>query len=280
MSIAKSLGERIAAFTSADVPDEALRWARIGIIDTIGVTLAGSAEPCARIARTVAAPSNGAALVVGTRERMKPSDAALVNGTAAHALDFDDCSNTLGGHPSARSCRRCSRSRKNVRASGRRSSPLTWPASKRRRASRMPSIFTTTTRAGIQRPRSGYSVRAAASAHLLEPGRGADGDGLGDGRVVRLRYQGQFRHHDEAVACRPCIAQRLDRDAAGARRFHRRPRSLRARQGFLNVYNGMDQYDAEAALTHGAIRSTSSNPALRSSSIRVAAARTPRSTRC
>src|SRR5205814_1903781 len=28
-------------------------------------------------------------------------DAALVNGTAAHALDFDDVSNSLGGHPSA-----------------------------------------------------------------------------------------------------------------------------------------------------------------------------------
>jgi 2-methylcitrate dehydratase PrpD len=25
----------------------------------------------------------------------------LINGTAAHALDFDDCNNTLGGHPSA-----------------------------------------------------------------------------------------------------------------------------------------------------------------------------------
>src|SRR6185437_6190249 len=30
-----------------------------------------------------------------------PLDAALVNGTAAHALDFDDVSNSLGGHPSA-----------------------------------------------------------------------------------------------------------------------------------------------------------------------------------
>ena len=27
--------------------------------------------------------------------------AALINGVAAHALDFDDCNNTLGGHPSA-----------------------------------------------------------------------------------------------------------------------------------------------------------------------------------
>jgi 2-methylcitrate dehydratase PrpD len=28
-------------------------------------------------------------------------DAALINGTASHALDFDDCNNTIGGHPSA-----------------------------------------------------------------------------------------------------------------------------------------------------------------------------------
>ena len=37
----------------------------------------------------------------GTDRRVGPLDAALVNGTAAHALDYDDCSNTLGGHPSA-----------------------------------------------------------------------------------------------------------------------------------------------------------------------------------
>jgi 2-methylcitrate dehydratase PrpD len=28
-------------------------------------------------------------------------EAALVNGAASHALDFDDCNNTIGGHPSA-----------------------------------------------------------------------------------------------------------------------------------------------------------------------------------
>jgi 2-methylcitrate dehydratase PrpD len=101
MTTAQWLGERIAAFRFDDLPADALRWARIGIIDTVGVTLAGASEPCARIAHAVASPSTGEALIFGTRERMKPSDAALVNGTAAHALDFDDCSNTLGGHPSA-----------------------------------------------------------------------------------------------------------------------------------------------------------------------------------
>ena len=37
----------------------------------------------------------------GTADRASALDAALINGTAAHALDFDDCNNTLGGHPSA-----------------------------------------------------------------------------------------------------------------------------------------------------------------------------------
>ncbi|WP_118183704.1 MmgE/PrpD family protein [Paraburkholderia phosphatilytica] len=101
MNVARTLGERIVALRFADLPDEALHWARIGIADTVGVTLAGASEPCARIARSVAGPSTGPALCFGSNERMKPVDAAFVNGTAAHALDFDDCSNTLGGHPSA-----------------------------------------------------------------------------------------------------------------------------------------------------------------------------------
>src|SRR5262249_29296070 len=34
-------------------------------------------------------------------QRLSVVDAALVNGVAAHALDFDDCSNAFDGHPSA-----------------------------------------------------------------------------------------------------------------------------------------------------------------------------------
>jgi 2-methylcitrate dehydratase PrpD len=44
---------------------------------------------------------SGPSLLLGTSKRTGPLDAALVNGTASHALDFDDCNNTLGGHPSA-----------------------------------------------------------------------------------------------------------------------------------------------------------------------------------
>jgi 2-methylcitrate dehydratase PrpD len=82
------------------LPDSAVHWAQVAILDTVGCTLAGASEPCARIVARVTA-SNGPCLVFGTDQRVAPLDAALINGTASHALDFDDCSDTLGGHPSA-----------------------------------------------------------------------------------------------------------------------------------------------------------------------------------
>jgi 2-methylcitrate dehydratase PrpD len=100
MTIATALAARICDVSYEALPEAAVAWAKMGILDTVGVTLAGSREPCAQLALRVAnAP--GPALVFGTTQRLAPTDAAFVNGTASHALDFDDCSNTLGGHPSA-----------------------------------------------------------------------------------------------------------------------------------------------------------------------------------
>jgi MmgE/PrpD N-terminal domain len=93
----------IAGATYETLPDDAQHWARVAILDTVGCTLAGASEPCARIVERVATAgaTTGQCLVFGTDHRVAALDAALINGTAAHALDFDDCSNTLGGHPSA-----------------------------------------------------------------------------------------------------------------------------------------------------------------------------------
>jgi 2-methylcitrate dehydratase PrpD len=103
MTIASELAERIASVTYDALPAEASHWAKVAILDTVGCTLAGASEPCARIVArvTTGGASTGQCLVFGTDQRVAPLDAALINGTAAHALDFDDCSNTLGGHPSA-----------------------------------------------------------------------------------------------------------------------------------------------------------------------------------
>lgn len=100
MTIAEGIAERIHDLRFDTLPAQAVHWARIGILDTVGVTLAGAREPCTDIAGRVVF-SSGPALLFGRTRRVAPPDAAFVNGTASHALDFDDCSNTLGGHPSA-----------------------------------------------------------------------------------------------------------------------------------------------------------------------------------
>ena len=100
MPFAFELARRINALRYEDLPAEAIHWAKIGILDTVGVTLAGSDDPSATVVAGVLS-GNGKSLVLGTNQRTAALDAALVNGTASHALDFDDCNNTLGGHPSA-----------------------------------------------------------------------------------------------------------------------------------------------------------------------------------
>ena len=102
MTLAQELARRIDALRFEALPAEAVHGAKVGILDTIGVTLAGAREDCARIVDGIAARgATGPSLVFGGSRRVAPLDAALVNGTASHALDFDDCNNTLGGHPSA-----------------------------------------------------------------------------------------------------------------------------------------------------------------------------------
>jgi 2-methylcitrate dehydratase PrpD len=102
MTLALELAKRINALRYEDLPTEAVHWAKIGILDTVGVTLAGAHEDTTRIPEgIVTAGSSGPSLIFGGKRRVAPLDAALVNGTAAHALDFDDMTNRLGGHPSA-----------------------------------------------------------------------------------------------------------------------------------------------------------------------------------
>jgi 2-methylcitrate dehydratase PrpD len=72
------------------------------VLDTVGVTLAGAAEPAARIVQRVVGQNRGGPCgVLGTELRAGAADAALANGTAAHALDYDDMCFVSLAHPSA-----------------------------------------------------------------------------------------------------------------------------------------------------------------------------------
>jgi 2-methylcitrate dehydratase PrpD len=77
--------------------------ARRSVIDTFGCALAGAREesPILTCRSLDVGSAPGPCLILGRQGRGTAADAALVNGAAAHALDFDDCSTTMGGHPSA-----------------------------------------------------------------------------------------------------------------------------------------------------------------------------------
>src|SRR5437867_291534 len=91
----ESLSELIARFATgfelAAVPPLAVERARLAFIDTLGVMLAGSQERAASIVRDMVQLEGAkpAATVVGTALRTSPQLAALANGVASHALDFD-----------------------------------------------------------------------------------------------------------------------------------------------------------------------------------------------
>ena len=87
---------------SATLPSAARARAASAILDTIGVALAGAAEPVGRIVQMVVAGDGGGAFTVfGTSSRASAGGAALANGTAAHALDYDDMCFVSLAHPSA-----------------------------------------------------------------------------------------------------------------------------------------------------------------------------------
>ena len=100
MSIGEFFATKVTELDFQEIDQAMLHWAKVGILDTVGVTLAGANEPCATILSGVLEGSTGPAVLFGTNQQCSALDAALVNGTASHALDFDDCNNTMGGHPS------------------------------------------------------------------------------------------------------------------------------------------------------------------------------------
>ena len=93
----RSLAERIGAITYEALPGEAVQTVKRGIIDCVGVLFAGRDQPVVKILLQDLAPGNEATLLFGER-KARSADAALVNGAAGHALDYDDVA--IDGHPS------------------------------------------------------------------------------------------------------------------------------------------------------------------------------------
>ena len=82
------------------LPDEVSTVARQCLLDWIGVALAGTSEPLVEmlVDELICESSSPQATLVGRVKRAAAPDAALINGAAAHALDYDDTHLAMMGH--------------------------------------------------------------------------------------------------------------------------------------------------------------------------------------
>lgn len=98
-----TITEQLGAFViGAAPPAEARARAAAAVLDTVGVILAGAGEPASRIVQgVVAGEGAGICQVFGASASSSATGAALANGTAAHALDYDDMCFVSLAHPSA-----------------------------------------------------------------------------------------------------------------------------------------------------------------------------------
>src|SRR5882724_3602279 len=99
----QALAHRIATLRYEDLPADVIAVAKHCVLDWVAVTVQGAREPLTTIlAEQVAAEGGGdCATLVGRNRGASPRQAALVNGAASHALDYDDVNIRMMGHPTA-----------------------------------------------------------------------------------------------------------------------------------------------------------------------------------
>src|SRR5450759_1822829 len=98
VALTLGLGKFIAGLRYPDIPKDAISFIHTGFADCVGVMIAGAREPAPQLVRAMLAPAGDEATLLFGAGRASAPEAAWINGTAAHALDFDDVAQR--GHPS------------------------------------------------------------------------------------------------------------------------------------------------------------------------------------
>ena len=100
--LTRALAEQARNLKLADIPEDIRAWARQCVLDYVACTLAGAKDELTEILLAEVQESGGkpAATVLGHGVKLPAAAAALVNGAASHALDYDDVNLAMPGHPS------------------------------------------------------------------------------------------------------------------------------------------------------------------------------------
>lgn len=86
----------------ADIPAQARKRAVDAMTDCVGCAVVGASTPLASsVLKTIHTAADCEGFLIGSGLRAPAPDAALYNGAAAHALDYDDISHPAYSHPSA-----------------------------------------------------------------------------------------------------------------------------------------------------------------------------------
>lgn len=103
MSTTGTLARFSCAASFDAMPHDVLANAQLAIMDSIATLYAGLQEPSVLLLRDAALREGaaGPATVIGTGKTSSATAAALANGAAAHALDFDSISLTVSGFVSS-----------------------------------------------------------------------------------------------------------------------------------------------------------------------------------
>ncbi len=100
--LTRVLAEQARTLTFPDIPAEARAWATQCVLDYIACGIAGASDDLTGILFAELAEQGGreGAAIFGRRDRLPAAAAAIINGAASHALDFDDVNLAMPGHPS------------------------------------------------------------------------------------------------------------------------------------------------------------------------------------
>src|SRR5258708_17660471 len=102
-AITRTLAEKALAFRLQKMPADVISVAKQCVLDWLGVTLVGKSEKLTASLASVleAQGGNASVAIVGSHVRLPSFHAALLNGTASHAIDYDDVNFSIPGHASS-----------------------------------------------------------------------------------------------------------------------------------------------------------------------------------